>query len=115
MAEDGGKRPIAPRFIPGIRWVCCWMKAEQIFRLGLKFMFIGHNKHATLTIKYFLFLCSYTFFSLLRTHIHGSDIIVICLPHFLHDFLFGQAARFDRALHRNCPLWVIKGQILESA
>lgn len=62
-----------------------------------------------------LFLCPYTIFSPTQTHIHGSNVIVICLPHFLHDFLFGQAARFDRALHRNCPLWVIKGQILQSA
>lgn len=33
MEEDGGKRPSAPRFSPGMRCVCCWrwteMKHEQ--------------------------------------------------------------------------------------
>lgn len=49
------------------------------------------------------------------THIHCSDVIVIRLAHFLHDLLFCQEARFNRALHCDGPLWVIKSQILQSA
>lgn len=52
--------------------------------------------------------------SVSRTHIHGSDVIVVRLAHFLHDLLFCQAARFDGALHCDGPLRVIKGQILQS-
>lgn len=47
------------------------------------------------------------------THAHGSHVILIGFPHFLHDLLLGPAAVLDGALHSDGPLGVIEGEILQ--
>lgn len=49
------------------------------------------------------------------THIHGGHVIVIGLTHFLHDLRLGQTTCLDGSLHCDGPLWVVHGQVLESA
>ena len=48
------------------------------------------------------------------THIHGGDVVVVGLPDLLHDLGLGQAAGLDGSLHRDGPLWVVQGQVLQA-
>lgn len=50
-----------------------------------------------------------------HTYIHGSDVIIIGLSHFLHDFLLSQAAGLNSTFHGDGPLRIIQGQILQPA
>lgn len=49
------------------------------------------------------------------THAHGSHVILIGLPNFLHDLLLSPAAVLDGALHSDGPLGVIEGEVLQPA
>lgn len=48
-----------------------------------------------------------------ETHVHGGHVVIVGLAHFLHDLLLGQTAGLDRALHRDGPLRVVQGQVLQ--
>lgn len=51
----------------------------------------------------------------LGTHTHGSHIILIGLPNFLHDLLLSPAAVLDGPLHGDGPLRVIECEVLQPA
>lgn len=48
------------------------------------------------------------------THAHGGHVVLVGFPHFLHDLLLGAAAVLDGALHRDGPLGVVQGQVLQA-
>lgn len=49
----------------------------------------------------------------LCTHTHGSHIILIGLPNFLHDLLLSPAAVLNGPLHSDGPLGVVEGKVLQ--
>lgn len=50
-----------------------------------------------------------------KTHIHGSDVILVGFPDLLHDLQLGPAAALNGAFDRDGPLWVVQRQVLKAA
>lgn len=50
-----------------------------------------------------------------KTHIHGSDVILVGFPDLLHDLQLGPAAALNGAFDRDGPLWVVQRQVLKTA
>lgn len=48
------------------------------------------------------------------TYVHSSHVAFISFPDLLHHLLLGSAAGFDGTLHRDGPLWVVQGQVLQT-
>lgn len=48
------------------------------------------------------------------THTHGSHVVLVGFPHFLHDLLLGFAAVLNGALHCDGPLGVVQSQVLQA-
>ena len=48
------------------------------------------------------------------TYVHGGAVVLVRLPDLLHHLLLGAGAGFDGALHRDGPLGVVQGQILQA-
>lgn len=49
-----------------------------------------------------------------RPYIHCGHVTVVRLPDLLHHLLFRLRTRLDGALHRNGPLRVVNGQVLQT-
>lgn len=51
----------------------------------------------------------------MKTNIHGSNIVFIRLPDFLHYLFLRSGAGFHVAFHRNGALRIVQCQLLQSA
>lgn len=51
----------------------------------------------------------------MRSYIHGCDVVLVGFSDFLHDLYFGQTAGVDGAFDGDGSLWVVQGQVLQTA